>query len=134
MEIGTPPPAWSSLGLVADRFGEGAVVEMEGTPGMRGGSGHLDPGFVSALADSAMELAVDSALGPRSRASIFDLKLSFVAPAEVGARLRAVATVIHLGRRTAFAECRVEGTGGGVIATATGTFQVRAPVEDPHAD
>jgi uncharacterized protein (TIGR00369 family) len=44
--------------------------------------------------------------------------------AKVGETLQATATVIHAGRRTVVAECRVEGPGGKLVATATGTFAV----------
>jgi uncharacterized protein (TIGR00369 family) len=54
----------------------------------------------------------------------FDLKLSFITAAKVGHTLTAKAHVIHAGRRTVVAECRVEGPDGQLIATASGTFAV----------
>jgi uncharacterized protein (TIGR00369 family) len=54
----------------------------------------------------------------------FDLKLNFINAAKVGEILRATGHVIHAGRRTAVAECRVEGSDGRLVATASATFAV----------
>jgi uncharacterized protein (TIGR00369 family) len=64
-------------------------------------------------------------LKPRvARAMSFDLKLNFIAAARVGEALRATGRVVHAGRRTMVAECRIEGPGGKLVATASGTFAV----------
>jgi uncharacterized protein (TIGR00369 family) len=59
-----------------------------------------------------------------TRAVSFDLKLTFIALAEIGEELRAAGKVVHAGRRTAVTECRVEGKGGRLVATASATFAV----------
>jgi uncharacterized protein (TIGR00369 family) len=101
-----------------------ATVEMPTTEDMANHSGFVHGGMISTLADSAMGRAVWT-LEPRlRRAMSFDLKLSFISAARVGERLRAVGHVIHAGRRTAVAECRVEGKGGRLVATASATFAV----------
>jgi len=48
-------------------------------------------------------------------------------PSEIGEHLRAVARVLHSGRRTGVAECRVEGEDGRLVATATASFIVYPP-------
>ena len=58
------------------------------------------------------------------RSMSFDLKLSFISAAKVGETLRATGRVVHAGRRTAVTECRVEGPGGRLVATASGTFAI----------
>jgi len=52
----------------------------------------------------------------------FDLKLSFISAAKVGETLRATGQVVHAGRRTGVTECRIEGSDGRLVATASGTF------------
>ncbi|MGH7776277.1 MAG: PaaI family thioesterase [Candidatus Dormibacterales bacterium] len=126
MEVGTPSPAWARLGIRALGSDRGrGVAEMETGPDMLSRRGAVHTGFLGALADSAMALAVDGALAPGVGRTTFDLKLSVVAAPGAGQRLRAVARVVHLGRRTAFADCRVESGEGGLVATASATFRLR---------
>src|ERR1700687_3150117 len=81
-------------------------------------------GMISTLADSAMGRSVRTLKPGVVRAMSFDLKVSFISAAKVGETLRATARVIHGGRRTAVTECRIEGPGGRLVATASGTFAV----------
>jgi uncharacterized protein (TIGR00369 family) len=48
-------------------------------------------------------------------------------PWEIGEHLQAVARVLHSGRRTGVAECRIEGEDGRLVATATASFIVYPP-------
>jgi uncharacterized protein (TIGR00369 family) len=80
--------------------------------------------MISALADSAMGRAVHTITPAVVRAMSFDLDLSFIAAAKVGETLRAAGRVVHAGRRTAVTECRIEGSGGRLVATASATFAI----------
>jgi uncharacterized protein (TIGR00369 family) len=73
---------------------------------------------------------MSSVLPEGARQFSFDLKLNFIATGRIGERLRAVARVLHSGRRTGVAECRVEGEDGRLVATATATFVVFPPGSD----
>ena len=118
-------PAWKWLGIGVAELGDGvAVLEMTPTEHMANHAGFVHGGMISALADSAMGRSIRTAKPGVVRAMSFDLKLSFIAPARVGETLRATGRVIHAGRRTMVAECRVEDTGGRLVATASGTFAV----------
>jgi uncharacterized protein (TIGR00369 family) len=97
---------------------------MTATGDMANHSGFVHGGMISALADSAMGRSLRTIKPGVSRAMSFDLKLSFISPAEVGESLRATGHVVHAGRRTAVAECTVEAPGGRLVATATGTFAI----------
>ena len=122
---GTASPAWTWLGIAEVERAEGvAVLEMMPTPDMANHAGFVHGGMISALADSAMGRSLRTVRPGVARAMSFDLKLSFIAPAKVGGTLRATGRVIHAGRRTMVAECRVEGPGGRLVATASGTFAV----------
>jgi len=120
-----PSRAWAWLGLRLIETGEGeAVVEMTATEDMANHSGFVHGGMISALADSAMGRSLRTVKPGVARAMSFDLKLNFINAARVGETLRATGRVVHAGRRTMVADCRVEGKDGRLVATASGTFAV----------
>jgi acyl-CoA thioesterase len=124
-DVKAPSRAWEWLGLRTVETGEGtATVEMTTTEDMTNHSGFVHGGMISTLADSAMGRSVRTLKPGVVRSMSFDLKLSFITAAKVGETLRAKAHVIHAGRRTVVAECRVEGPDGKLVATASGTFAV----------
>ena len=123
--VEAPSPAWRWLGLSMVDTGDGtAVVEMTPTGDMANHSGVVHGGIISALADSAMGRSLRTLKPGVTRAMSFDLKLSFINAAKIGETLRATGRVVHAGRRTMVAACRVEGKDGRLIATASGTFAV----------
>jgi uncharacterized protein (TIGR00369 family) len=123
--VGTISRAWQWLGLQDVSQEDGlAVVEMTPTADMINSAGFVHGGMISALADSAMGRALRTIKPGVVRSMSFDLKLSFISAAKVGETLRATGCVVHAGRRTAVTDCRVEGPGGRVVATASATFAV----------
>ena len=125
-----PSRAWEWFGLKLVETGEGtAVVEMGTTEDMANHSGFVHGGMISTLADSAMGRSLRTLSPGVVRAMSFDLKLNFINAAKVGETLRATGHVIHAGRRTAVAECRVEGGDGRLVATASATFAVTRDTE-----
>lgn len=125
MKQATHSRAWEWLGMNLVEAGEGtATVEMAAQEQMANHSGFVHGGLISTLADTAMGRAVRTIKPEVRRAASFDLKLSFIASARIGETLRATAKVVHSGRRTCVTECRVDGGGGRLIATASGTFMV----------
>jgi uncharacterized protein (TIGR00369 family) len=117
--------AWAWLGLEVVDTGEGmAVVEMPTTEDMANHSGFVHGGMISTLADSAMGRSLRTLKPGVVRAMSFDLKLTFIGAAKIGEKLRATGRVLHAGRRTVVTECRVEGTDGRLVATASATFAV----------
>lgn len=118
---------WLGIEVVSAGAGE-AELRMPTRPEMGNRGGVVHGGFISLLADSAMGLAMSSALPDGERHSSFDLKLSFVSPGRLGGALRAVGRVLHSGRRTGVADCRVTAEADGrLVATATATFFVVLP-------
>jgi len=118
-------PAWRWLGISVVEVGEGsATVEMTPSEDMANHAGFVHGGMISALADSAMGRSLRTIKPGVARAMSFDLKLSFISAAKVGEKLQATGRVVHAGRRTVVAECRVETPGGRLVATASGTFAV----------
>jgi len=133
-----PSKAWRWLGLALVDSGEGyATVEMTATEDMTNHSGFLHGGMISTLADSAMGRSLRTIEPGVERAMSFDLKLSFITAAKIGETLRATGRVVHAGRRTMVTQCRVEGRGGRLIATASATFAVtreKGITQSPDAD
>ncbi len=117
--------AWQFLGMSDAGQEEGvAVVEMTPNGEMANSAGFVHGGMISALADSAMGRSLRTLKPGVVRSMSFDLKLSFINAAKVGETLRATGRVVHAGRRTAVTECRIEGPGGRLVATASGTFAI----------
>ena len=117
--------AWSWLGLTDVSQDDGvAVVDMTATADMANSAGFVHGGMISALADSAMGRSLRTIKPGVVRSMSFDLKLTFISAAKVGETLRATGRVVHAGRRTAVTECRVEGSNGRLVATASGTFAI----------
>ena len=131
-------PAWKWLGIADVSVGEGvAVVEMTPTGDMANTAGFVHGGMIGALADSAMGRSLRTIKPEVVRSMSFDLKLSFISAAKVGETLRATGRVVHAGRRTAVTECRVEGPGQRLVATASGTFAItreKGITESSNAD
>ncbi|HLH71302.1 MAG TPA: PaaI family thioesterase [Candidatus Dormibacteraeota bacterium] len=128
---GQPSPAQRWVGIEVRSVGEGeAVLELCTRPEMRNSAEMVHGGFIALLADSAMGTAMGSRLPDGVRHPSFDLKVSFIAPGRIGERLRAVAKVIHSGRRTGVAECRLTGEDGRLVATATATFAILSSTSD----
>jgi uncharacterized protein (TIGR00369 family) len=121
--------AWLGIELASAGDGD-AVLEMPTRPEMGNRVQVLHGGFIALLADSAMGRALSTVLPEGAGEFSFDLKLNFIATGRIGERLRAVARVLHSGRRTGVAECRVEGEDGRLVATATATFIVFPPGSD----
>jgi len=123
-------PAWRWLGIrILESEPGSAVVEMPTREEMTNFTGVVHGGFISTLADSAMGRALRTVLPTGERHASFDLKVNFINPARVGETLRANAKVLHSGRRTGIAECRVESPDGRLVATATASFIVYMPEE-----
>ena len=117
--------AWVWLGIHEVALEEGqAVVEMTSTEDMANHAGFVHGGMISTLADSAMGRSLRTLKPGVARAMSFDLKLSFISAAKVGETLRATGNVVHAGRRTAVADCRVDGPDGRLVATASATFAI----------
>jgi uncharacterized protein (TIGR00369 family) len=120
-----PSRLWEWLGLKLVETGDGtATVEMTPTEDMANHSGFVHGGMISTLADSAMGRSLRTLKPGVARAMSFDLKLSFINAAKIGESLRATGHVVHAGRRTAVTECRIEGQGGRLVATASATFAI----------
>lgn len=123
---GSAATDWMGIVVESAEGGE-AVLRMPTHAEMANRAQVVHGGFLALLADSAMGRAMSTVLPHGERHFSFDLKLSFISPGKVGEPLLAVGRVLHSGRRTGVAECRVAAEDGRLVATATATFIVITP-------
>lgn len=125
MALSGQPPAYARLGLRVVSAGEGsATVELE-DGAATDASGDVHFAVIAALAQAAIEQALRSTVDAGHESIEFDLKVNRLRPLASGSRAHATASVVHRGRRTALAECRIT-AGDVLVATATGTTWIRA--------
>jgi len=107
---------------------EGAdwAMEMEVTPQVVNSAGALQGGLMATLVDMVAGTALLRGEGAYERSATSELHISFLAGARVGP-VRAVATVLRRGGRTAVVRVDVHDRGAEdlQVATATLTFAVR---------
>jgi uncharacterized protein (TIGR00369 family) len=117
------PPISRLMGFGVTEASEGHAV-FEVTPGEE----HYNPigvvhgGLAATLLDSAMGVAVHSTLGAGEGYTTLEIKVNFVRPMtrDTGP-VRAIGEAVHVGRRTATAEARLEDANGKLLAHATCT-------------
>jgi len=85
--------------------------------------GLVHGGVLATLLDTAMGLAIRSALEPGRRHVTIEMGVHYLRPAHPG-RLRARGRVARIGREIAFADAEVVDAQDRVLARATGTFSV----------
>ena len=126
--VESPVSAWAGMETVSMADGE-AVLRLPTRDEMTNSQGTVHGGVIALLADASMGRAVASTLGDGSRQANFDLKVTFIGAARAGSVLQASSHLLHRGRRTGVAECRIEDERGRLIATATATFAYRDAAE-----
>lgn len=115
------PPLHHLLGIVSVEIAEGRVTfAMHAHEATANAMGGVQGGVLAALLDSAMGCAVLSVLPEGGGCTTTDLQVRYFRPAPArGGLLRAEATVVHRGRRTAVAEGRVTDAHGQLLAAGT---------------
>ena len=110
-----------------DSTAEPGVVVMHSTPGFR----HYNPigsvhgGYAATLLDSAMGLAVHSALPAGSGYTTLEFKVSFIkGMTKDTGPVRTEGRILNVGRRAATAEARITDAKGRLLAHATTTCLV----------
>ena len=130
MPVRKSSPAWRLLGMDMAETRRGlAVMEIACREELLNSQGVMHGGFISTLADSAMARAMATVVPAGGRHSTFDLKMNFVSAVRAGEKVQATGKVLHHGRRTGVAECRVV-CGERLVATATASFMIQAPGGD----
>lgn len=118
----SPFHQWAGVELVS--VGEGrAELAMELRAHHFNPQGIVHGGIITALADTAIGLALRSLLRPGLTHRTAQLNVHFLAKGE-GNRLVGRGRSIHLGRRMGYGESEVLDAGGRLLARASGTFIV----------
>ena len=127
------PPFGELLDFTLDEIESGRVVF-----GLQPAEFHYNPngvmhgGVAAALLDTVTGCAVTTRLPQGVTCATLELKVNYIRSLTAASpRLRAIGTVIHLGRRSALAEGRLLLPDEKLAAFATATLMVFPP-EDPH--
>jgi len=125
-----PPPIVETLRLPGiEGWQPGSVWgSWKVDPGMLSGVGTIFGGYIAALADSYVGLAMFTVLTPDEIFTTADLRVSFFRPV-VDGTLHIAAEVLNRGRRMAHVECIFVNDDDKVVAKATAT-QVIQPITD----
>lgn len=120
------PPIGELVGFVPIEWGEGRFV-FQGTPEER----HYNPlgsvhgGYAATLLDSCMGCAIHTRLQQGQGYTTMELRVSYVrALTAATGPVRAIGTVVHVGRSSALAEGRIVDVQGRLYATASTTCMI----------
>ncbi|RVW00166.1 PaaI family thioesterase [Rhodococcus xishaensis] len=91
--------------LVTFDVTSGAVLEIDARPDLLQQNGFLHGGVLAYAADNALTYAAGTVLGPAVLTG--GMSIEYLRPAQ-GRTLRAIARVVHSGRRRAVCECTLE--------------------------
>ena len=129
------PPVAELLDFTATSTGDGeAVFVMEPAEFHYNPLGTVHGGVLATVLDSALGCAVQTKLPPGAGYTTLELKVNYVRPVTTASGpLRCVGRVLHLGRRTATAEARIEDAAGRLCAHATTTCMVLEATPQPTA-
>ena len=121
-----PPGIGQTLDFRLVEIEPGRAV-FEGTPGLHAYNpiGTIHGGYAATLLDSACGCAVHASLGPGQSYTTLELKVAYhKAMTKETGPVRAIGTVVTLGRRAAFAEAKLVDAQGTLYASATSTLLV----------
>jgi uncharacterized protein (TIGR00369 family) len=112
-------PFAALLNLTLDEVGDGlAVMRLPYAPAMRNEVGSVHGGAIASLCDSAMYVAMLSALGTAAQLVTVNLTVAFLAAPAPDSDLIASARTVKTGRTISFGEVSVE-AGARTVAHAT---------------
>ena len=117
-----PAPLADLIGLRPISAEKGSVeVTMPAHPWLTNHMMGIHGGFIATLADSALQLAVQTTADAADRFAPLDFKVNFLRPVSPdGGELRATGTVTHRGRTNAVASATIVDARGKTVAVATG--------------
>lgn len=126
LAAGRQPPIGDTMGFSLDEIAEGRAVFV-GTPGpqLYNPIGSVHGGYAATLLDSACGCAVHSRLKADQAYTTLELKIAYHRgmTADTGP-VRAIGTVLTMGRRVAFAEAKLLDEQDRLLASATSTLLV----------
>ncbi len=130
MTAGKRPGIGNALQFTLVEADQGHVV-FEGMPGEHAYNpiGTVHGGYAATLLDSACGCAVHTSLAAGQGYTTLELKVAYHKAITIKTGVvRAIGSVISLGRRAAFAEARLVDASGKLLASATSTLLVITPL------
>jgi uncharacterized protein (TIGR00369 family) len=117
------PPIHHLTGIRPIEVGEGtATVTLPATGWLTSPARTVQGGVIAAVADTAMQLAVETTAPAGTAIAGLDLKVNYLRPVYADDRdLTASASVIHAGRTLVIARAELDNADGKTIALATGS-------------
>jgi uncharacterized protein (TIGR00369 family) len=122
-----PPPMARLMNIRLVEVERGRVV-FEGVPAEYhyNAIGMVHGGMAATLLDSAMGCCVHSCLDLGDRYTTIEIKVNYVKAATIDTgTLRAIGTILHIGRTTALAEARLVAADAAMYAHATSTCLIK---------
>lgn len=123
---GRKPPIAETLGFALVEVDFGRAV-FAGTPGPKvyNPLGSIHGGYAAAMLDSACGCAAHSRLDAAQAYTTLELKIAYhKAMSDKTGEVRAVGTLLSIGRRVAFAEAKLTDRAGILYASATSTLLI----------
>jgi len=112
------------IGLQEERVGELTTrFETDVTPFIHNSHGVVHGGVIAYIADCAMGLLVRRFLPPNRFSVTADLKIQYIGAVREG-KLMTQVSLLHFGKRTAVAECKMYNGDGGLVAACTASFAI----------
>jgi uncharacterized protein (TIGR00369 family) len=116
-------PFPSLLGIeIGDLESGQASLILKNRPELTQGIGFIHGGVITTLCDSSVAAALFTLIADDDKILTIELKVNFLAPA--AGDIRALAKIIHKGRRTAVGEVDVTSPDGTLIAKALVTYYI----------
>ncbi|SFJ54610.1 PaaI family thioesterase [Thermoflavimicrobium dichotomicum] len=97
--------------------------ETDVTPFLHNLNGVVHGGIVAYIADTAMGSLVHRLLPPDKMSVTSEIKINYISAVREG-KLITLADVLHLGKRTAVAECKLYTGAGDLVAASSASFVI----------
>jgi uncharacterized protein (TIGR00369 family) len=117
-------PFYRYLGISLTEIGWGrAEIELEVERRLTQSAGFAHGGVAAAMIDSAVGLALSTMLNPQEHITTVELKVNYIAPAQLGV-VKARGKIIHKGKRIAVGDAEVRDAAGKLVSKGSATYIV----------
>ncbi|MGE0860886.1 MAG: PaaI family thioesterase [Gammaproteobacteria bacterium] len=120
------PPMWANLALEVGAIASG-VIEMTTLPEARhlNAFGGVHGGYIAAVLDTVLGLAVYTSIGPDDRHITVDLAVKLLKAPSVGVPLVAASELVHVSRSVGVSQAWLRDAAGVLYAHGTTTCNIR---------
>lgn len=120
------PPMWANLTLGVGAVASGAI-EMTASPEERhlNAFGGVHGGYIAAVLDTVLGLAIYTSIGPEDRHITVDLAVKLLKAPSVGVPLVATSALVHVSRSVGVSQAWLRDAAGVLYAHGTTTCNIR---------